>query len=297
MYRIRLWMLLVVSLVLVLAACSAASEESTEQSGMDKATAEDSSKTENVAITEGSSENEENPSQVINRMVIYNAELSIEVKDFQESMTQIEAKAAKYGGYIVESNTYQDVEEIYSGTIIARVPQDKFQAFLNDTEGLAVKVHNRTVNGEDITEEYIDLESRLKSKRVVEERLLEFMKQAEKTEDLLKISNDLANVQGEIEQILGRMKYLENQSAFSTITISLSEDKIASPKVDNKDLNTWERTKNQFITSLHYLLSLASGLVVLVIGNIPILLLLLVLGIPIFLYTRKSWRSKRGDDK
>lgn len=293
----KILVLLTLSTVMILGACSAGSEESKEQSAMDMATEDSGSKNEEVALTEGGSEAEENPSQEMNRMVIYNAELSIEVKNFQDSMTQIEAKAANYGGYIVESNTYQDADEIYSGTIIARVPQDKFQAFLNDTEGLAVKVYNRTVNGEDITEEYIDLESRLKSKRVVEERLLEFMKKAEKTEDLLKISNDLATVQEEIEQIVGRMKYLENQSAFSTVTISLSEDKIATPNMDNKDLNTWERTKNQFITSLHYLLSLASGLVILVIGNIPILVLLVVLGVPVFILMRKRWKNKTSDDK
>jgi hypothetical protein len=226
-------------------------------------------------------------------MVIYNAELNLEVKSFQKAMTQIEKKVNEYGGYIIESNTYRDGEEALSGTITVRVPQEHFQGFLNDAEGFAVKVYNRTVNGEDVTEEYVDLESRLKSKRVVEERLLEFMKKAEKTEDLLKISNDLAKLQEEMEQILGRIKYLENQSALSTITISITEDNIVVPNIDNKELNTWERTKSQFVSSLNYLLSLASGLFVLIVGNLPIFILLFLFTIPVWYWVKK--RGKKGE--
>src|SRR5690625_6804027 len=93
-----------------------------------------------------------------------------------------------------------------------RIPEKHFQTFLTDTEEEAAEVLSRNVSGQDVTEQYVDLESRLKSKHAVEERLLAFMEDAKKTEDLLKISKDLATVQEDIEVIVGKMKYLENQS-------------------------------------------------------------------------------------
>ncbi|MBW9235445.1 DUF4349 domain-containing protein, partial [Leptospira santarosai] len=101
--------------------------------------------------------------------------------------------------------------------------EENFEKFLLEAEGEAAKVLERNVTGQDVTEQYVDLESRVRSKRAVEERLLDFMSKAQKTEDLLKISEDLAQVQEEIEVMVGKMKYLENQTSFSTIEISMYE--------------------------------------------------------------------------
>src|SRR5699024_11926322 len=111
-----------------------------------------------------------------------------------------------------------------SGQMVVRVPEEHFQTFLTDAEEAAVDVLSREVSGQDVTEEYVDLESRLKSKQVVEERLLEFMDEAEKTEDLLKISDDLSTVQEDIEVIAGKMEYLENHSDYDTVEIIVHED-------------------------------------------------------------------------
>jgi hypothetical protein len=294
----KLVFLLIGTMVLLAACSSAGSDESTESfdsASESKATESSESEEADASFSEANQVKEgEKSVQPSNRMVIYNAHLGLEVKDFQSSMEAMERKTEEYGGYVVESNTYRDGEESYSGTLTVRIPQNNFQAFLNDAEGMALNVYDRAVNGEDVTEEYVDLESRLKSKRVVEARLLAFMENAEKTEDLLKISNDLANVQEEIEQLLGRMKYLENQSSLSTVTISMNEDKLVSAKLDNQDLNTWERTKNQFVSSLNFLLSLASGLIVFVVGNLPILVILLLVFIISFLIVKRARRQRNG---
>lgn len=142
------------------------------------------------------------------------------------------------------------------------------------------------ISGEDVTEEYVDLESRLKSKRVVEERLLAFMEEAEKTEDLLKISNDLAKVQEEIDQIVGRMKYLENKSDLATVTIHIEERNVSL--TGEEDLNTWERTAEQFKKSLNFLMSFFSGLVVYVVGGFPIIAIMALIGLIIYYIIRKQ---------
>jgi hypothetical protein len=229
------------------------------------------------------------------RMVIYHAELNLRVKDFNQAQVSIEEKAKKFGGYIVDSNVYRDGEGQVGGTLTLRIPEEKFDAFLKEAEGEAVQVLERHVSGQDVTEEYVDLESRLRSKKAVEERLLEFMKNAQKTEDLLKISADLSAVQEEIEQLTGKIKYYQNQTAFSTVTISLSEDKIMIPEIKKENLNTWERTKKQFAESLNLLLTALSGITVMIFGNLPIILLIVLLGSGIYLLVKKYRRN--GNDR
>ena len=162
---------------------------------------------------------------------------------------------------------------------------------MNDAEGLSVQVNNRHVSGQDVTEEYVDLESRLKSKKAVEARLLDFMKQAQKTEDLLKISSDLADVQEQIEQIAGRKKFLENQTALSTVTITLQENEVPVPKIDNDSLNTWQKIKKQFADNINILLAAGSGIIVFLVGNLPILILVAMIVAAIIYFVRKKTKS------
>jgi hypothetical protein len=221
------------------------------------------------------------------RMVIYHAKIRMEVKEFQKIQQTIEQLVQNQGGYIVQANVYESEDHRLEGTVMTRIPQAKFQTFLGQLEKLAMKVHSRNVTGQDVTEEFVDLESRLKSKQAVEERLYQFLKDAKDTKDLLAISNDLARVQEEIEQIKGRMKYLQNQSALSTVTIHLFENKVVVPDLENKELNTWEKTKKQFMSSINLLLSLFSSLVVFLIGNLPIIFVLVILiGLFIFFVKR-----------
>jgi hypothetical protein len=216
-------------------------------------------------------------------MIIRQAQLQLNVKDFEKAEQNIGKKVNEYGGYIVESNVYREDEESVSGNITVRIPAKHFQEFLTATEGEAADILKRTVTGQNVTEEYVDLKSRVKSKRAVEERLLDFMGDAKKTEDLLKISSDLAVIQEEIELIVGKMNYLENQTSYSTIDITMYENRVIVPELDNKDLDTWDKTKKQLATSTNFLLAAASGLIVFIIGNLPIFILLLLIGLGVYL--------------
>lgn len=265
-------MMFLFSLFLLLAACSSnEKDDSASESQDEKATSKmDASysgnkEPEEVAEKEGVTDE---------RKVIHQAQLELKVKNLEKAQMKIENKVDEYDGYVVESNVYREDEELVEGTITVRVPEARFQDFLADSEGEASEVVGRNVTGQDVTEQYVDLKARLKSKRAVEERLLAFMQDAKKTEDLLKISSDLAVVQEEIEQLTGQMKYLENQTSYSTVTITFIQDRIVVPGIDNKELNTWERTKKQLATSANLLLKAGSGIIVFIIGNLPILIIL-----------------------
>ena len=104
------------------------------------------------------------------RMIILQAWLQLNVKDFEKAEQNIEKKVNEYGGYIVESNVYREDDESVSGNMTVRIPEKHFQNFLTATEGEAADILKRNVTGQDVTEQYVDLKSRVKSKREVEAR-------------------------------------------------------------------------------------------------------------------------------
>ena len=232
------------------------------------------------------------------RMIIYQASIHMEVKELPRVLKEIEKMTTTMGGYIVESNTSSVDEHNLEGSVTLRIPEENFALFLEKTEGLDADIKSKDVSGNDVTEEYVDLESRLKSKRVTEERLLSFMEKSQTTEELLKVSNDLARVQEEIETTLGRMKYLENRSSLSTITIYMSENKIVIPEIEKGELNTWNKTKQAFRENINGLLAFSSGLFVFFVGNSPTLVALaLVIGVVGVIFRKKIKKWFRNDNK
>lgn len=230
----------------------------------------------------------------LERKVIYTANLEIEVKSYQETTNTIQTQVEKLQGYIVESTMFEDPENASKhGQITVRIPVEKFSEFIKFVEAGSSKVLESSTSGQDVTEEYVDLDSRLQSKRVVEKRLLAFMEEAEKTEDLLKISNDLAKVQEEIEEITGRMKYLQNKSDLATVSIYMRENNVTLTGTGKDNLNTWEQTKKQFMKSINFIIHTFSSIFVFLIGNLPVLLSVGVIGLILFFIGRKKWKKRK----
>ncbi|HMQ31560.1 MAG TPA: DUF4349 domain-containing protein [Chloroflexaceae bacterium] len=154
------------------------------------------------------------------RLVIKNASISLEVESVAAAEAQIRARAEQLGGYVVSVQT-RGSDEYMSSVVTFRVPAQRFEDALSGVEGLARKVLGRTVGGEDVTEEFVDLESRLRNLEATRDRLLDLLDQAVRVEDALQVNQALTEVQGEIEHIQGRMKFLTQSAAFSTITADL----------------------------------------------------------------------------
>ena len=100
------------------------------------------------------------------------------------------------------------------------MPADQFDNLIKRIEALADKVENKGINTQDVTEEFIDVEARLKTKRELEARYSEILKQAKTVADILAIESQIANVRSEIESMTGRLNYLKNQVSFSTLNLS-----------------------------------------------------------------------------
>ncbi len=229
------------------------------------------------------------------QMVIYNGNISIEVNDYDQAHNRIHEEVENVNGYIVESSVYQSEEqEQRVGTLVVKMPQDYFHPFLNELEATSANVLEKSTHGNDVTEEYVDLESRLRSKETVEERLLSFLDGAENTEDLLDISQDLSEVQEEIEQIKGRMNYLEDHVAYSTITIQLHEKRVNVASIqDQGSLNTTERAHSLFMDTINFLITIVSSIFIFIIGLSPVLVPLLILAAAALLYHKRNTRNKK----
>ena len=155
------------------------------------------------------------------RMIVRNGDISLMVEDVVNARDDIEKLAAGVGGWVVNSNIYGEEEEM-RGWISIRIPSDKFDQALVELRALAVRVTSESTSTQDITEEYVDLQSRLKNAEATEGQYLALLEQAEEVEDILSIYEALSRIRYEIEQIKGRMQYLEQTSAMSLISVSLT---------------------------------------------------------------------------
>jgi hypothetical protein len=130
--------------------------------------------------------------------------------------------ATDNGGYVVSSEVQGDKRR--SGRIVIRVPAGRFDSTLSDVAGLGNgKVTNRAVSGQDVTPEYIDLNARLTNLQAQEKVLLRLMSEAATVTDTIRVQSQLSDVQGQIEELEGRVRYLRDQASMSTITLTLAQ--------------------------------------------------------------------------
>lgn len=162
----------------------------------------------------------------IDRKIIRNADLTLETESPTEGLRKITSAAESHGGFVVTSEFKQNpaaagAKPSQSVTVVARVPASQFASALEQIRSAGDRVVSEKVSGQDVSEEYLDIEARLRNKKALEDQFLDIMKQAHKVEDALDVQTQLADVRTEIERLEGRRRFLENQAALSTITTTL----------------------------------------------------------------------------
>lgn len=157
----------------------------------------------------------------IDRKVIKTADLDVEVEDIDGATTRIRELVDSLNGF-VESATVTSYDTSRQAEITARVPSAHFREVYDAVKALG-KVNRDHIGGQDVTEEYIDLERRIANLQAQEKRVREMFNEAETVEDLLKIEQRLTEVRGQIESLQGRLHYLKDRVSFSTFTITLNE--------------------------------------------------------------------------
>lgn len=222
------------------------------------------------------------------RKIIRNAELNLEADSPEDSQQKIAAIAQSNGGFVVESQqSSSDVKTTARDTVTmtVRVPADKFADTVAEIRKTASRVIVETVKGEDVTEQFIDVEARLKAKKALEVQFMEIMKRANSVEDALSVQSQLAEVRGEIEQIEGRKRFLENQASLSTIKIRLQTPAAFSAN----STGFIYRFTESFSAGLDFALNFVLGLLTVVIGVLPFALFI---GLPGYFIGRYFWRKQ-----
>ena len=162
-----------------------------------------------------------------NRMIVKNADVRLTVKDTNVAIDRVTQIIGDAGGYIVSSRVwYQDYygNNLKYAAITIGVPVEEFEKVLSRLRGLAIRVVDETAAGDDVTDQYVDLQSQLTNLEATRARIQDFLKDAKTIDEALRINQELSNIEGQIEQIKGQMNYLNDRSAYSTITLNLEPE-------------------------------------------------------------------------
>lgn len=226
----------------------------------------------------------------VERMIIWNADISMTVEDAQESMDAIQAAARGLGGYTVSSESWLSNDQLHARLTI-RVPAERFDETMARLRDMAVEVNHESANSDDVTDQYVDLESRLRHLEAKEAQLIEFMDEAEDTEAALAVYDHLAQTQAEIEQVKGRMTYLEKLSAMATITAELRPEEAPVDILEEgwKPGYTLRSAARALVNTLE---TLGNIFIWLVAYMLPILLLLAV-PVVLVVWLVRRWRRRR----
>jgi hypothetical protein len=210
------------------------------------------------------------------RKLITEGTVQFSVDDIDESRKNITQAVKNNKGYISSDQEYKSSGRV-SNVVIIRVPAQNFDALLTKISEGVSKFDSKNIEVRDVTEEFLDIEVRLKTKKELEARYLELLKKANKVSEILEIEKEIGALRTEIESIEGRLNYLKNKIGFSTLTITFYEEIPNQTEFGNKFKNGFQNGWENLIWFF--------------VGLVNIWPFLLIFGVLIFMLI--SWRRKR----
>jgi Domain of unknown function (DUF4349) len=163
------------------------------------------------------------------RKIIKNADLSLEVPSVQRALGRISDIAAQSGGYVLETRTDYGQPTLPQAIVRMAVPVDQFEATLQRIREAAGRVISEQASGVDVTQEFVDVQSQIANLQATEARIREFLKQATSVEEALKVNAQLTEIEGQINVLKGRMTFLSQRAAYSTIGVQLQQPPPPTP--------------------------------------------------------------------
>jgi hypothetical protein len=213
-------------------AASAAHQVETENKKLEPAEVERGIATRsNIPTAEEAEPNlaESPDSALANRKLVRNAQVELEIVNFDEAVQKITALVNEERGYVATTSSEKQANGKLKGEIVVKVLPENLDRFLQKIRGLG-ELKNQTLGTEDVTKAYFDTDARLKNARVMEQRLIEMLKtKTGKVSDLLQVEKELGRVREGIEKMQGELKYWDSQVQFATVTIALAEKDLEEP--------------------------------------------------------------------
>jgi len=226
----------------------------------------------------------------IDRVILKNASVNITVSDPTTKVSEISAMAESMGGWVVSSNSYSSVnnagEPITYGSITVRVPAERLSETIERIKADVISVESESINGQDVTQEYVDLSSQLTNLQATERQLQSVMETARRVEDVLAVQRELTNVQGQIETIQGRLKYFDEASSFSSIQVDIRPPMPGAVEAQSAGWNPGKTVENAVSVLIGVTQFVIDSTITLAIIGLPFVLLI---GIPVWMI----WRRRR----
>ena len=219
--------------------------------------------------------------------IIKTGEVRYQVKNVEESTVQIKRTIKKIGGYI-SNMRFQNNRYSLENKFTVKIPQEQFDLVLDSINNSVEFIDYENVSTRDVTEEYMDLETRLKTKLEVKTRYETILrKQAKTVKEILETEEKLGDIQEEIEAAQGKLKYLKNRVAYSTISIELYEKVEYKEEPISYEKSFWAKSKDGFSNGWSLISILAIGMI-----NIWPLILL---GSLLFFFFRRKLKKKTAN--
>ncbi|GAB4454355.1 MAG: DUF4349 domain-containing protein [Armatimonadaceae bacterium] len=219
------------------------------------------------------------------RKIIYTANTQLTCKDFTKASGELMQAVKKFGGYIANSDVSGEIGATRNGTWTVRIPVANFEPFLTSL-GAVGTVQNTQISSQDVSEEFYDLEARLKNKRLEEERLLKHLQQSTaKLGDILAVEREISRVREEIERMQGRRRFLANQTEMTTVTVTLRELVGLVPNQPPTFANQIERAFTESVVAMG---NFFKGIVLTTIALLPWVVMLGILAIPLWRVLRRK---------
>jgi hypothetical protein len=196
---------------------------------------------------------------LFSRKIIQNSSIDLQVQDVTKAYDEVERIAIVAGGYLADASVYS-TENKPSATLTIRVPTDQYQKVMDGLRGLAIKVESETSKADDITDQYTDLQARLRSAQALEVTYLGLLDKAQTIDDILKIQDYLAPIRTEIEQIQGQLQAWDKLSSLATIAVSLHSAPATPVPSTNVHPNPLKAAGAGWDSSLLFLRAVGAGL-------------------------------------
>jgi hypothetical protein len=224
------------------------------------------------------------------RKLIREGTATLEVASVETALAKLRELARQAGGYTTAESRSRDQQLVNHGSIQCRIPAGKLDAMADALKSLGT-LENLSISASDITEEYFDLEIRLRNQRQLEERLLALLQRpTNKLSDLLEAERELARVRGDIDQMEGRRRFWDNRVALSTLNVSVHE-KI--PTVGGQQGGAWRMLRDAFGNAADNFVSAIAGIIAVTGGLIPVIAVVLLVG----WIVSRWWRRRRASRK
>jgi len=237
------------------------------------------------------------------RLIVRNAVLTITAADARAAAREVQALASEMGGFLVSSEVGQQFytgAKLWRATVVVRVPVERLDEALERIRSSALTVEQENITGQDVTDQYTDLQSRLRNQQASEEQLLTIMAGATETEDVLAVQQQLTSVREQIEVLQGQINYLEQSAALSEVRVEI-EPNAADRPLEIPGWNPSGVVRDAFEAMIAGLQTIATGVIWFVVYVVPVCILpAAILGGPLvwwYLRRRKRQPGQRPESQ